>query len=233
MTPADVYRAFLPGYDNYVRQTFGNSYPALTAAQQTAAMTALQTGKALDPDRRDDGIRELGLLLDVPAERARGDARRPVLRREQEHGRLEVGRVPGRPDAPRRPLPQLHLHQQDVSVRGQAAAAHAEVREERRRVGCRRDRLQDSRRMPTPTSRWEGCSRGEQEGRRRDRRSRLGRRHHRRRADQGRADGGRASSAATTAARNSSRTTTTSCGTRSATISSRTPPTRRGRSGTT
>ena len=49
MTPADVYRAFLPGYDNYVRQTFGNSYPSLTAAQQTAAMTALQTGKASIP----------------------------------------------------------------------------------------------------------------------------------------------------------------------------------------
>jgi gluconate 2-dehydrogenase gamma chain len=49
MTPADVYRAFLPGYDNYVRQTFGSSYPSLTAAQQTAAMTALQTGKASIP----------------------------------------------------------------------------------------------------------------------------------------------------------------------------------------
>jgi gluconate 2-dehydrogenase gamma chain len=49
MTPADVYRAFLPGYDDYVRQTFGNSYTLLTAAQQTAAMTALQTGKATVP----------------------------------------------------------------------------------------------------------------------------------------------------------------------------------------
>jgi gluconate 2-dehydrogenase gamma chain len=49
MTPADVYRAFLPGYDAYVRQTFGNAYPSLTAAQQTAAMTALQTGKASIP----------------------------------------------------------------------------------------------------------------------------------------------------------------------------------------
>src|SRR6476659_7630977 len=29
MTPADVYRAFLPGYDAYVRQTFGNAYPNL------------------------------------------------------------------------------------------------------------------------------------------------------------------------------------------------------------
>jgi gluconate 2-dehydrogenase gamma chain len=46
MTPADVYRAFLPGYDDYVRQTYGNPYTLLTADQRTAAMTALQTGKA-------------------------------------------------------------------------------------------------------------------------------------------------------------------------------------------
>jgi gluconate 2-dehydrogenase gamma chain len=49
MTPADVYRAFLPGYDDYVRQNFGNPYTLLTADQQTAAMTALQTGKATVP----------------------------------------------------------------------------------------------------------------------------------------------------------------------------------------
>jgi gluconate 2-dehydrogenase gamma chain len=49
MTPADVYRAFLPGYDDYVRQTFGNPYTLLSADQQTAAMTALQTGKATVP----------------------------------------------------------------------------------------------------------------------------------------------------------------------------------------
>jgi gluconate 2-dehydrogenase gamma chain len=49
MTPADVYRAFLPGYDSYVRTTFGNTYPNLTADQQTTAMTALQTGKATIP----------------------------------------------------------------------------------------------------------------------------------------------------------------------------------------
>ena len=46
MTPADVYRAFLPGFDDYVRQTLGNPYPMLSADQQTTAMTALQTGKA-------------------------------------------------------------------------------------------------------------------------------------------------------------------------------------------
>jgi gluconate 2-dehydrogenase gamma chain len=49
MTPADVYRAFLPGYDAYVRTTFGNPYPNLSADQQTTAMTALQTGKATIP----------------------------------------------------------------------------------------------------------------------------------------------------------------------------------------
>jgi gluconate 2-dehydrogenase gamma chain len=49
MTPADVYRAFLPGFDAYVRQTLGNTYPQLTAAQQTTAMTALQQGKAVIP----------------------------------------------------------------------------------------------------------------------------------------------------------------------------------------
>jgi gluconate 2-dehydrogenase gamma chain len=49
MTPADVYRAFLPGYDAYVRQTFGSSYPSLSADRQTVALTALQTGKAVIP----------------------------------------------------------------------------------------------------------------------------------------------------------------------------------------
>jgi gluconate 2-dehydrogenase gamma chain len=46
MTPADVYRAFLPGFDVYCKQVFGNAYPALPAAQQTQALTDLQTGKA-------------------------------------------------------------------------------------------------------------------------------------------------------------------------------------------
>ena len=49
MTPADVYRAFLPGYDQYVRTTFGKPYASLTADQQTTALTALQTGKATIP----------------------------------------------------------------------------------------------------------------------------------------------------------------------------------------
>jgi gluconate 2-dehydrogenase gamma chain len=46
MTPADVYRAFLPGFDVYCKTTFGKPYPSLTAAQQTQALTDLQTGKA-------------------------------------------------------------------------------------------------------------------------------------------------------------------------------------------
>jgi gluconate 2-dehydrogenase gamma chain len=49
MTPADVYRAFLPGYDSYVRHTYGNPYPSLAAAVQTTAMTDLQTAKAVIP----------------------------------------------------------------------------------------------------------------------------------------------------------------------------------------
>lgn len=46
MTPADVYRAFLPGFDVYCKTTFGKGYPSLAAAQQTQALTDLQTGKA-------------------------------------------------------------------------------------------------------------------------------------------------------------------------------------------
>jgi gluconate 2-dehydrogenase gamma chain len=49
MTPADVYRAFLPAFDAYVRQNLGNGYPHLSADQQTTAMTALQQGKAVIP----------------------------------------------------------------------------------------------------------------------------------------------------------------------------------------
>jgi gluconate 2-dehydrogenase gamma chain len=46
MTPADVYRAFLPGFDVYCKRVFGNPYPSLPAPQQTQALTDLQTGKA-------------------------------------------------------------------------------------------------------------------------------------------------------------------------------------------
>jgi gluconate 2-dehydrogenase gamma chain len=46
MTPADVYRAFLPGFDVYCKRVFGQPYPSLQPAQQTQALTDLQTGKA-------------------------------------------------------------------------------------------------------------------------------------------------------------------------------------------
>lgn len=46
MTPADVYRAFLPGFDVYCKSTYGNAYPALDAATQTKALTDLQKGTA-------------------------------------------------------------------------------------------------------------------------------------------------------------------------------------------
>jgi gluconate 2-dehydrogenase gamma chain len=46
MTPAEVYRAFLPGFDVYSKTVYGNPYTALTAARQAQALTDLQTGKA-------------------------------------------------------------------------------------------------------------------------------------------------------------------------------------------
>ena len=46
MTPAEVYRAFLPGFDVYCKTTYGNPYTVLPADQQTKALTDLQTGKA-------------------------------------------------------------------------------------------------------------------------------------------------------------------------------------------
>jgi gluconate 2-dehydrogenase gamma chain len=46
MTPAEVYRAFLPGFDVYCKTTYGNPYTVLPADKQTQALTDLQTGKA-------------------------------------------------------------------------------------------------------------------------------------------------------------------------------------------
>jgi gluconate 2-dehydrogenase gamma chain len=46
MTPADVYRAVLPGFDGYCKRVFGHPYPSLPAPQQTQALTDLRTGKA-------------------------------------------------------------------------------------------------------------------------------------------------------------------------------------------
>jgi gluconate 2-dehydrogenase gamma chain len=49
MTPADVYRAFLPAYDAYLRFTYGKPYVSLDAAGQTQALNDLRTGKAVIP----------------------------------------------------------------------------------------------------------------------------------------------------------------------------------------
>jgi gluconate 2-dehydrogenase gamma chain len=49
MGPAEVYRAFLPGYDQYVRATYGASYQDLAADKQQLAMEDLRTGKAVIP----------------------------------------------------------------------------------------------------------------------------------------------------------------------------------------
>jgi gluconate 2-dehydrogenase gamma chain len=46
LAPSEVYRAFLPGFDAYVRQTYGAAYPDLDAAKQTQAMNDLRTGTA-------------------------------------------------------------------------------------------------------------------------------------------------------------------------------------------
>jgi gluconate 2-dehydrogenase gamma chain len=46
MTPADVYRAFLPGFDQYVRTTYGAAYPDLPADKQQQAMEDLRLGRA-------------------------------------------------------------------------------------------------------------------------------------------------------------------------------------------
>jgi len=49
MAPGDVYRAFLPAYDQYVRQTYSHSYVELDAVTQTQALNDLRTGKAVIP----------------------------------------------------------------------------------------------------------------------------------------------------------------------------------------
>jgi gluconate 2-dehydrogenase gamma chain len=47
MTPSQVYRAFLPAFDQYVRTTYGNVYQALSEAQQTQALTDIQSNRAV------------------------------------------------------------------------------------------------------------------------------------------------------------------------------------------
>jgi len=46
MTPAEVYRAFLPGFDVYCKTTYGNPFTVLSPAQQAQALTDLSTGAA-------------------------------------------------------------------------------------------------------------------------------------------------------------------------------------------
>jgi gluconate 2-dehydrogenase gamma chain len=46
MTPAEVYRAFLPGFDVYCKSTYGNPYPVLPAATQTQALNDLQSNNS-------------------------------------------------------------------------------------------------------------------------------------------------------------------------------------------
>ena len=50
MTPADVYRAFLPAYDQYVRTTYGNALRELRRRRpRPQALNDLRTGKAVIP----------------------------------------------------------------------------------------------------------------------------------------------------------------------------------------
>jgi gluconate 2-dehydrogenase gamma chain len=44
MTPADIYRAFLPAVDQYARTKYGGPYDTLDAANQTKLMTELRAG---------------------------------------------------------------------------------------------------------------------------------------------------------------------------------------------
>jgi gluconate 2-dehydrogenase gamma chain len=49
MTPSQVYRAFLPGFDQYVRTRYGDVFQSLPAATQTQAILDLQQNKAAIP----------------------------------------------------------------------------------------------------------------------------------------------------------------------------------------
>ncbi len=46
MTPAEVYRAFLPSFDAYCRATYGAPYPQLSSDKQALALSDLQSNKA-------------------------------------------------------------------------------------------------------------------------------------------------------------------------------------------
>ncbi len=49
LAPAEVYRAFLPGFDQYVRANYGGSYPDVKVDYQLLAMENLRTGRAVIP----------------------------------------------------------------------------------------------------------------------------------------------------------------------------------------
>ena len=49
MTPAEVYRTFLPGFDQYVRTTYRAAYPDLPPDKRQQAMEDLRLGKAVIP----------------------------------------------------------------------------------------------------------------------------------------------------------------------------------------
>jgi gluconate 2-dehydrogenase gamma chain len=49
LAPSEVYRAFLPGYDAYVRGRYGKPYPDLDLATQAQALNDLRTGTAVIP----------------------------------------------------------------------------------------------------------------------------------------------------------------------------------------
>ena len=54
LTPAEVYRAAIPTFQNWCRKTHGKAFEALDAPTQDAALTALQKGEvALPPEQRD------------------------------------------------------------------------------------------------------------------------------------------------------------------------------------
>jgi gluconate 2-dehydrogenase gamma chain len=49
LTPSEVYRAFLPAFDQYVRAAYGAPYPSLPADKQQLAIEDLRLGKAAIP----------------------------------------------------------------------------------------------------------------------------------------------------------------------------------------
>ena len=190
MTPADVYRAFLPGFDAYVRQTFGNPYTALSgrpADDRADGSPDRERPRSRSAARRPSRAATSTRCSGRTCSRGCSPTRRTVGTSDMV-GWKQIG-FPGDPMRRGDPYHEVHLQQEDVPLREQAAAADAEVREARRRVGAAATGSKTPANADEPDG---GSDRGQQEGRCRDRRGRLGRRDHRRRADEGRAQGGRA-----------------------------------------